>query len=94
MEQRRRQFLMQLNRVAILVLSVFGMSMDGFEAADAVLALALVIWLWMPLCIKLESRVFGKSLDDITGPRHDDDNSQSDGGRTQPIHPNPKSSTS
>ena len=32
----------------IAVLSLFGLSLDGLDAADAILQLAALVWLWTP----------------------------------------------
>ena len=43
-----------LNRLFIAGLSLTGMLLDGAQYADVMLGLAIVLWLWMPECRKLE----------------------------------------
>jgi hypothetical protein len=54
MNTRQRNRLMNLNRVLIFVLTSGGLLMDGLQIADLLCSLALVVWLWMPLCTRLE----------------------------------------
>lgn len=58
MSYRQRNILVHVNRALIFVLTLIGMSMDGFEAADAVLTAALVVWLWLPQCMRIEAAIF------------------------------------
>ena len=46
MNTRQRNRLINLNRVLIFVLTLVGLLMDGL--------LALIVWLWLPLCTRLE----------------------------------------
>ncbi len=57
MSQKHRSQLIQMNRVLIFVLSLIGMSMDGYTGADIVLTAALVVWLWLPQCTRIECRI-------------------------------------
>jgi hypothetical protein len=55
MNARQRNRLMNLNRVMIFVLTSGGMLLDGIQIADLLCTLALFVWLWMPLCTRLEA---------------------------------------
>jgi hypothetical protein len=55
MNTRQRSRLMNLNRVLIFVLTLGGLLMDGLQIADLLGTLALVVWLWLPLCTRLEA---------------------------------------
>jgi hypothetical protein len=57
MNARQRSRLINLNRVLIFTLTLVGLLMDGLEIADLLGALALVVWLWLPLCTRLEARL-------------------------------------
>jgi len=54
MNARQRNRLMNLNRVLILVLTLGGLLLDGLQIADPLCTLALFVWLWLPLCTRLE----------------------------------------
>ena len=54
MNARQRNRLMNLNRVLIFVLTLGGLLLDGLQIADLLCTLALFMWLWMPLCTRLE----------------------------------------
>jgi hypothetical protein len=57
MNARQRSLLMNLNRVLIVVLTLGGLLMDGFQIADLLCTVALLVWLWLPLCTRLEARL-------------------------------------
>lgn len=57
MNARRRSHLINLNRGLIFALSLGGMVMDGLHIADLLCALALCLWLWLPLCTRLEAQL-------------------------------------
>jgi hypothetical protein len=57
MNARQRNRLIHLNRVLIFVLTLGGLLMDGLQVADLLCTLALVVWLWLPLCTRLEVRL-------------------------------------
>lgn len=57
MTDRQRKRLMNGNRALIFVLTLIGMSLDGFARDDAVLAVAAVVWLWLPQWISLEGKL-------------------------------------
>ena len=54
MNARLRNRLINLNRVLILVLTLVGLLMDGLQISDLLCTLALIVWLWLPLCTRLE----------------------------------------
>jgi len=57
MNARQRKRLMNLNRVLIFVLTLGGLLLDGLQIADLLCTLALFVWLWMPLCTRLEAHL-------------------------------------
>ncbi|MFK8048347.1 MAG: hypothetical protein AB8B81_07940 [Halioglobus sp.] len=57
MSIKQSKYLVNLNRLFILVLTLFGMFMDGFQGADLPMGLALAFWLWLPVCTELEERL-------------------------------------
>ena len=57
MNARQHSLLMNLNRVLIVVLTLGGLLMDGFQIADLLCTVALLVWLWLPLCTRLEARL-------------------------------------
>ena len=54
MSARQRNRLIHLNRALIFVLTLGGLLMDGLQISDLLCTLALVLWLWLPLCTRLE----------------------------------------
>jgi hypothetical protein len=54
MNARQRNRLINLNRLLILVLTLVGLLMDGLQISDLLCTLALIVWLWLPLCTRLE----------------------------------------
>ena len=54
MNARQRNRLINLNRVLIFVLTLGGLLLDGLQIADLLCTLALFVWLWLPLCTRLE----------------------------------------
>jgi len=64
MNARQRNRLINLNRVLIFVLTLGGLLMDGLQIADLLCMLSLFVWLWLPLCTRLEvqllQRIEGK----------------------------------
>jgi hypothetical protein len=57
MNARQRNRLINLNRVLIFVLTLGGLLLDGLQIADLLGTLALFVWLWLPLCTRLEVRL-------------------------------------
>lgn len=57
MNTRQRSRLLNLNRVLIFALTLSGVLMDGLQLADLLGMLALFVWLWLPLCTRLEAHL-------------------------------------
>jgi hypothetical protein len=57
MNARQRNRLINLNRALIFVLTLGGLLLDGLQIADLLCTLALFVWLWLPLCTRLEVRL-------------------------------------
>ena len=57
MNARQRSRLIHLNRALIFVLTLLGLLSDGLQVADLLGTLALFMWLWLPLCTRLESHL-------------------------------------
>ena len=56
MSTKQHSLLVNLNRVLIFALSLSGLLMDGLQFADLPCAAALFVWLWLPLCTRVEAR--------------------------------------
>jgi len=54
MEPRQPSRLVKLNRGLIFVLSMTGLLMDGYQNADVPFSIALIVWLWLPVCTRVE----------------------------------------
>jgi hypothetical protein len=59
MNARQRSFLVNLNRVLIFALTLTGLLMDGFQLPDLPCTAALLVWLWLPLCTRMEASLLG-----------------------------------
>ncbi len=59
MNARQRSFLINLNRVLIFALTLTGLLMDGFQLSDLPCTVALLVWLWLPLCTRIEASLMG-----------------------------------
>ena len=57
MNARQRSLLINLNRALIFALSLTGLLMDGFQRADLLCTVALIVWLWLPLCTRVEANL-------------------------------------
>ncbi len=57
MNTRQRSFLVNLNRTLIFVLTVIGLLMDGMQLSDLPVSIALLVWLWLPLCTRVEAHL-------------------------------------
>jgi hypothetical protein len=57
MKTSQRSRLINLNRVLIFALTLGGLLMDGLQLADLLGTAALFVWLWLPLCTRLETRL-------------------------------------
>ena len=54
MNARQRNRLINLNRALIFVLTLGGLLLDGLQISALLCTLALIVWLWLPLCTRLE----------------------------------------
>lgn len=61
MDPRHRGYLVNTNRVVILALTLTGLLMDGFQAADLPITLALLVWLWLSLCVRVEAKLLART---------------------------------
>lgn len=59
MNARQRSFLINLNRVLIFALSLTGLLLDDFQLSDLPCTVALLVWLWLPLCTRMEASLLG-----------------------------------
>ncbi len=57
MNARQRSLLINLNRVLIFALTLSGLLMDDLQFADLPSTVALFVWLWLPLCTRVESHL-------------------------------------
>jgi len=57
MNVRQHSRLININRGLIFALTLGGLLMDGLQFADLLCTLALFVWLWLPLCTRLEARL-------------------------------------
>ena len=57
MNVRQHSRLININRGLIFALTLGGLLMDGLQLADLLCTLALFVWLWLPLCTRLEARL-------------------------------------
>lgn len=56
MSRKQQNYLSNVNRMIIFLLTVAGILMDGFQYADILCAIALIVWLWLPLCTRIEAK--------------------------------------
>ena len=56
MSQKQRDYLSNMNRMIIFSLTVTGLLMDGLQPSDIPCTIALIVWLWLPLCIRIEAK--------------------------------------
>ena len=59
--RQESQLIKHLNRIFIAGLSFAGMLLDGLQCADVVMELAVILWLWMPECLRLEITALGRA---------------------------------
>lgn len=59
MSLKQRSFLANFNRVLIFALSLTGLLMDGYQNSDLPVTLALLAWLWLAVCTRVEARILG-----------------------------------
>jgi hypothetical protein len=57
MSIKRRSYLVNLNRVFIFALTLTGLLMDGYQASDLPCTFALIVWLWLPYCTRIEAKI-------------------------------------
>ncbi len=57
---KQRRVLLNVNRVAILTLTLSGLLMDGYQRSDLPYLIALVVWLWLPQCTRIEANIIGR----------------------------------
>lgn len=57
MDGKQRNLLVNLNRLLIFALTLMGLLMDGCQASDLPVTLALVAWLWMALWTRMEAKL-------------------------------------
>jgi hypothetical protein len=55
MNTRQHSFLVNLNRALIFALTLMGLLMDGMQLSDLPVSVALLVWLWLPLCTRIEA---------------------------------------
>lgn len=60
MSHKQQRYLSNMNRVIILLLSLPGFLMDGFQTADILCSIAVIIWLWLPYCIEIEANIINR----------------------------------
>ena len=56
MSHKQRGYLSNLNRMIIFSLTVAGLLMDGFHSSDIPCTIALIVWLCLPLCTRIEAK--------------------------------------
>jgi len=61
MSAKQRNLLVNFNRVLILGLALAGLLMDGYQGADIPTALALLVWLWLAICARVEAKVLSRA---------------------------------
>ena len=57
MSSKQQSYLANINRVLIFALTLTGLLMDGYQAADVPCTLALIVWLWLPVCTRVEAKL-------------------------------------
>jgi len=55
MNAGQRSVLVNVNRGLIFALTFTGLLMDGYQGSDLLCTFALIVWLWMPLCTRIEA---------------------------------------
>jgi len=60
MSQKHQRYLSNMNRVVIFLLSLSGFLMDGFQTADILCSIAVILWLWLPYCIEIEEIIINR----------------------------------
>ena len=57
MSAKQRSRLINMNRGLIFALTLGGLLLDGIQLADLLCTSALFVWLWLPLCTRLEAHL-------------------------------------
>lgn len=71
MSMKQHKLLANVNRALIFVLSLTGLLMDGYQHADLPVTVALLAWLWLVACTRMEARILGWSQGDhARAPRY------------------------
>ena len=60
MNTGQRSLLGNLNRGLILALTLTGLVMDGYQGSDLPCTFAVIVWLWLPLCTRIEANVLNQ----------------------------------
>ena len=62
MSKKQRNLLTNFNRVLILALVLTGLIMDGYQRSDIPATLALLVWLWLALCTRVEAKILSRAF--------------------------------
>ncbi|MDP2565816.1 hypothetical protein [Pseudoalteromonas marina] len=65
---REKGVIHNLNRILIAALSLSASFMDGVSLQDFLFFVALVLWLWLPECDRIEERLLDKFKKRIKKP--------------------------
>lgn len=57
MSSKQRNYLVNLNRVLIFTLTLVSLIMDGYQVSDLPCTFALIVWLWLPHCTRIEAKI-------------------------------------
>ena len=55
MNAKQRSLLINLIRTLIFALTLVGLLLDGLQLADVPVSIALLAWLWLPQCTRMEA---------------------------------------
>lgn len=55
---REKGVIHNVNRLVIAGISIVASLLDGFSAQDILFSVAIVLWLWLPECDRLEERLY------------------------------------
>ena len=58
---KQRNLLANFNRVLILGLALAGLLMDGYQRSDILATLALLVWLWLAVCTRIEANILSRA---------------------------------
>ncbi len=56
MSHEQQSYLSNVNRMIIFLLSAAGLFMDGLQSSDILCTVALIVWLWLPTCTRIEAK--------------------------------------